>query len=130
MQEFLFGLTQHILTEPWWLQLWVFWMISLNTASLFYLKHVPARAVLAAWLVNLVFMNTLCYFNGYNRLLGLSHILFWTPLVIYLFRVRSQYPPKDSFGVWLRALLATNAVSLVVDYVDVVRYFAGDGGLD
>jgi hypothetical protein len=30
------------------------------------------------------------------------------------------------FGIWVRALMMLNAVSLVIDAADVIRYVAGD----
>jgi len=63
---------------------------------------------------------------GYVRLLGLGHIVFWTPLAVYLWRwVRS-----DEIGKVQRALisasLATVLISLAFDYVDTARYILGE----
>jgi len=121
-------LTKQLLAEPWGLQLWVGWMMLLNTLSLAFWRRIEARWVLAAWAGNLVLMPTLCALNGYNRLLGLSHVLFWTPLLIYLLRRRRELPRSGAFGAWIHLLLVTDAASLVVDYIDVVRYLAGDRG--
>jgi len=117
----------HILQEPVWLQVWVFWMMGINTLSLLFVRHAEGRWVLAAWVVNVVFMSVLFQLNGYNRLLGLSHVLFWTPLVIYLFRRWRALFGRGLFSVWIVTLLLTNSLSLVVDYIDVVRYLIGDG---
>ncbi|MCH8031411.1 MAG: hypothetical protein IIB09_06305, partial [Bacteroidetes bacterium] len=37
-----------------------------------------------------------------------------------------MFPAAESFGLWLRALLVTNAISLVIDTVDVIRWLRGD----
>jgi len=120
------GMMGEILKEPLWLQAWILWMVVINTASVLFIRHRDGKAVLAAWVGNLVFMNLLFYLNGYNRLLGLSHVVFWTPLLVYI-----VLPPWDSdartpYGVWLRVLVLTNGISLIVDYIDVVRYLLGD----
>lgn len=63
---------------------------------------------------------------GYVRLLGLPHVIIWTPLVVYLI-AKSLHA---STGVWPRRVLwaisATILVSLAFDYVDVLRYMLGD----
>lgn len=116
----------HILQEPAWLQAWIAWMVLVNSASAAFLRQTEARWVLAAWLGNLVTMSALYELNGYNRLLGLSHVLWWTPLLVYLFGLRGTLPRGTPFGVWVALLFLTNATSLVIDYVDVVRYLLGE----
>lgn len=116
----------HILAEPLYLQVWVFWLVVINTACIFFLREVEARWVLVAWVGNIIFMTALFELNGYNRLLGLSHIVWWTPLVIYLHRRRRGISGDSLFEGWVRTLFVTNLISLVIDYVDVVRYLAGD----
>lgn len=63
---------------------------------------------------------------GYVRLLGLPHVLFWTPVVIYLIaRLRSgalRPAPK-----WIMvAVVATMLVSLIFDYTGVAQYLMGE----
>jgi hypothetical protein len=63
---------------------------------------------------------------GYVKLLGLPHILFWTPLAILLYRrLRSGILP-----VWPQriaaVMLAVIVISLVFDYADVARYILGE----
>jgi hypothetical protein len=59
-------------------------------------------------------------------LLGLPHVVWWTPLVVYLYRRRSLLKRPPSFAGWIKTLVVTNTVSLVVDYIDVLRYVLGD----
>ncbi len=109
---------------PLWILAWVGWMGLVNGASVVFLRHTPARIVLAAFVSAFIVMETLYAANGFNRLLGLGHVLFWTPLVIYLYR---QMPAMTgNLKTWATAVLATNAVSLVIDYIDVARYLLGD----
>ena len=117
-----------IVAQPAWLQIWVAWLIVVNSAAIFFVRHRPARVVLAAWLVNAVLMTMLAELNGYNRLLGISHVLIWTPLAIYLYRLMraGELAGPALFDRWARSLFVTNLVSLVVDYVDVVRYLVGE----
>ena len=116
----------HILAEPLYIQIWIFWFIVINTACIFFLRHAAARWVLAAWMANIVFMTVLFEINGYNRLLGLSHVVFWTPLLVYLHRRRRVLEGDQLFDGWIRTVFVTNLVSLVIDYTDVIRYLLGD----
>ncbi len=119
----------HVMQEPLWLQAWVGWMMLVNTAALLFLKQPAARVVLVAWIGNIITMGVLYEMVGYVRLLGLSHVIWWTPLAVYLWRQRAQFQAPDWFGYWGRVLLATILASLVIDYIDVVRYLLGDGAL-
>ncbi|MES1945316.1 hypothetical protein PC39_14412 [Salinisphaera sp. PC39] len=123
------SLMARLMAAPWWLQAWVGWMMVANTASVVFLRHREARWVLTVWIGNVITMMALYEAVGYVRLLGLSHVLWWTPLLAYLFAVRGRFAQAGAFGAWARALTVTIAVSLVIDYIDVIRYFMGDGAL-
>ena len=63
---------------------------------------------------------------GYVKLLGLPHVILWTPLVAYLIlQLR-----RDDLPVWptrlIKFIIAILCISLVFDYVDVARYFLGN----
>lgn len=63
---------------------------------------------------------------GYVRLLGLGHIVFWTPLAIYLWRwFRSDEVGKIQQGI-IGVSLAIVLASLAFDYVDAARYILGE----
>lgn len=118
---------EHVLGEPFWLKVWIFWIVFLNGASLLFVRHVEARWVLAAWIASLVTMSRLFDEFGYTRILGLAHVLWWSPLVVYLFRRRARFG-EGAFGGWARWVALSNAASLVIDYVDVARWALGDRG--
>jgi hypothetical protein len=62
---------------------------------------------------------------GYVKLLGLPHIIFWTPLAIYLVTLlRRDLPTHARWLVLL--ILATILISLAFDYTDVIRYLLGN----
>ena len=46
--------------------------------------------------------------------------------MFYLFQRLSNVLGPRLFETWLRVLMATNGLSLVIDYVDVLRYLMGD----
>ncbi len=63
---------------------------------------------------------------GYVKLLGLPHVLLWTPLVIYLWRQqgRADMPTWPRRIIWV--VMVTILVSLAFDYVDAARYLLGE----
>jgi len=63
---------------------------------------------------------------GYVKLLGLGHIVFWTPLVIYLIMLwRNGEVPKVP-QIILSVVIGAILISLVFDYVDLAKYILGD----
>lgn len=118
-----------LMASPTWVQVWVGWLGAVNLAALFFLRDRRARWVLIAFACAALAMPALAEINGYNRLLGLVHIVFWTPLLIYLYRIRASIDLHAPVGRWLTALAASNAASLAIDFVDVARYASGDGAL-
>lgn len=111
-------------------QLWIYWMILLNgvVALPFAFTRTEARVVLVTFIANGAFMMWLAGTYGYERILGLSHVVFWTPLMIYLVvRYRGSGVPKSSaYGYYVLAVIVTDTASLVIDYIDVVRYLLGE----
>ena len=117
-----------ILREPAGVVVWIAWLGVVNALALAFLSEVEARWTLAAFVGSFLFMSILYGTNGYNRLLGLAHVVFWTPLVIYLYRRLTHLVGPRLFEGWIRLLLATIGLALVIDYVDVLRYLLGDHG--
>ena len=63
---------------------------------------------------------------GMVRLLGLPHVILWTPAVIYLLATLRK-PGLPSLAKWIiRVTCAIIVISLAFDYIDVIRYFLGD----
>jgi len=118
---------EHLLAQSPLVVGWVAWLVILNLgAVVFVWRHVEARWVLGAMLANMPFMNMLFYFFGYTRILGLSHIIFWTPLLIYLWRRRKKIELKSPFGIYIHLLFVSDFISLLIDFSDVIRYLIGD----
>ena len=92
---------------------------------LFYISRLEAQMVLAALLASMALMTYLTGLTGFTRILALGHI-FWIPLLYFLWLRLEEVPADDFFGIWIRALMVLNAVALVIDASDVVRYIAGD----
>jgi hypothetical protein len=100
---------------------WLAWMFATNLSSVFFLRHVPARWVLAATAANVLSMQLLLRFYGTGPHLSLPHVVFWTPLLLYLFSRRNALLGWSPLGVWCVVLFLTDVVSLVLDYAAVVK---------
>ena len=115
-----------LLRMPRYAQLWLLLLIALNLiAPLLFLGRVEAQVTLGVFLAGVVLMMLITKKTGFSRLLGAGHFL-WFILLAYLVPRLSTIPADDTFGLWLRALIAANAISLVIDVTDVVRYLRGD----
>jgi len=122
---------------PEWVRMWMTWMgIVFASAVLFAIWKDEARVVLVSVLLSLLASYWIGYFLGWNRLWGLAHVIFWTPALYWLVRwwPTMQFRPRIGgkvreltpvFRAWGAVTIATMAVSLVFDYIDVVRFFAG-----
>jgi hypothetical protein len=111
-------------------QLWVMLMAAFNMLlPLFFIQQLEAQWTLAAFFAGATLGMGLVKIQGFTRLLGLMHI-FWIPLLLWLWGRMSIWPVGEPFGIWLRTLMVINAVSIVIDAVDVVRYISGDRGGD
>lgn len=111
---------------PVW-QIWVLLLFVVNAvAPLAFLGTIEAKVAIVAVMLGGAIMMVLFRYLGFVRLMGLGHIIPWTPLVIWLW---TRLPPTGAagaFGKWMILVIVVNSLSLVVDYVDVVRYIAGD----
>ncbi len=109
---------------PW--QVWLMLLVLANgIMPLFFLRHLEAQVVLGTMLASVTLMTSLTARFGFTRILGLGHIL-WVPMLAFLLARLGQTPPSDAYGIWIRALIVLNSVSLVIDAADVIRYIAGD----
>ena len=115
-----------LIRSPFRVRLWMMLLLAANLAApLFFLGRSEAQVVLLALVASMVGMILLTGLTGFTRLLGTSHV-FWIPVNIWLWSRLNQIPSDDAFGVWIRVLIAINALSLLIDAVDAVRYLAGD----
>ncbi len=110
---------------PHW-RLWLGMLVGANlVAPLFFLDHVEARVTIAALLISMTLMTALTARFGFSRILGLGHVA-WLPLLAFLIGRVTEVPATTAFGLWLRTVIVLDAISLVLDAVDVVRFLRGD----
>ena len=118
----------YLAASPAWVQTWMGWMSFAFVSSLWFaLARAEARWVLLVGIATVPVSNVILYLFGVSRIWGLGHILLWTPLLIYLIKRRPGFDHRSAFSVWLHALMATVAISLAFNAVDVARWALGDG---
>lgn len=115
-----------VLGMPLHWQLWVVMLVGANiVAPFFFLDHVEARITLAAGLLGLGLMTALTGRFGFSRIVGLGHAA-WIPLLAFLVSSLGEIPSSTGLGLWLRFVIVLDAISLVLDAADVVRFVRGD----
>jgi len=93
----------------------------------FAITRIEARWTIVAMLLTFPTMMWLYSQVGYQRLLGLPHAIFWTPMVVWLWMPRDKWRVKEILGgKWVLALFAVMTVPFVMDYADVARYLMGE----
>jgi len=110
---------------------WKPWLISLLIANmvapLFWADQREAQVVFGVALLNYFTFVILTGISGFSRLLGLAHI-YWIPLIGFLCTRLETFPLDTPFGFWLRAVIILDAMSVILDAANVVRYCRGDRG--
>lgn len=110
-------------------KLWMNWMMTIFLASiLFVYKHISARIILGAFVLTLPIAIFIFKQTQSPHLLGISHIIVWLPLAIYLIKtevVGKVEQLKSIYGVYLILLLATITISLFFDIRDTALILLG-----
>ena len=114
-----------------WILIWFYWlgMAMVVTPLALAFSKATRRDALIVLLTNIVVVVSMGWLYdqiGYVRLLGIVHVILWTPLLVYLVgRARnSEITLFFRLVIWL--FVASLAVSLAFDYVDVARYRLGE----
>ena len=117
----------YVAALPMWVQYWMYWMMAVLFAAplIFAFWRPEARWLLLAMIAALVSTMALGMAVGWNKLWGATHLVFWTPVVVYYVRRWPVVEKRSVFGVWFVLALATMIVSLVFDAKDVVEYLMG-----
>ena len=113
---------------PAWVFYWVIFMGILFMLSIpFSFKNKAARLILVATLILAPTIMAILYTQfGYSRIMGLGHILGWTPILYYLYKHHSLWPAKKSItGIWFQITLLVMLISLTFDVTDVIRFALG-----
>lgn len=106
-------------TQPLWVSAWVAMLAFANVASIFYWPETLARVILVLFIVSSVLMMALYSYFGFEKILGLGHVL-WIFLLPYI--VVHLDDVDGDFLAYLVVLAILITISLVFDILDVWRY--------
>jgi len=99
-----------------------------NTASIFFTGEtggwLVAALALGGMAPNLVVM---AIERGLSKAMALSHVLLWTPLVVFIVLGLLPDPAvSGAYFIFLWIVLVVNLISLGFDTFDSVKWFRGD----
>lgn len=111
-----------LMQQPVWIPVWVFFLMIINVASVAFWNELLAKVIFVTFMLSVMLMMGLYSRFGFEKILGMGHIL-WIPLLVY---VLMEIPTaRDTFKSYLIILSISIAISLVFDIVDVWKYFTG-----
>ena len=106
--------------QPIWVSIWLLFLMIVNIASVMFWNELLAKVIFITFMLSAIFMMGLYSRFGFEKILGLGHIL-WIPLLVY---VLIEIPAAEgAFKSYLIILLISITISLVFDIIDVWRYF-------
>ena len=121
--------------EHEWLRWWFRALIASNLAAIFFILtrrdgklrvRAESLAILASFVAVGITMNWMYAKVGYVRLLGLPHLIFWTPIFFWMlgkFRRDAYSGPFKYYAFFFLVIVGT---SLITDTSDLIRYLLGD----
>ncbi len=117
---------QNFRSLPVWVQIWVFGvLVPVNAASIFFVAE-PSGLWIAVLAVGAMLINVpvMIIERGFPKVMALSHLPLWTPLVIWLIVARPE--GSSAYQTYLWILLVVDLVSLGFDYPDAWRWWKGE----
>ena len=109
-----------LMQQPIWILLWVVFLMIINVASILFWNEPLAKIIFVTFMLSAIFMMGLYSRFGFEKILGMGHVL-WIPLLVYV--LMEVQAANDAFKIYLIILSVTFVVSLVFDIVDVWKYF-------
>ncbi len=107
-------------------RMWGAWLIAVNGACLLFVTHIEAQVALAAVSLALLAQALIYQHTCFIRLLGVTHLI-WVPMLAWMAQRLVTIPEEEvAFQAWLLTLIATNAISLVIDAWDATRFIRGE----
>ena len=123
MLELIEQAKEDILLLPNIVQVWMRWLNIIFLLGIVFIKnHLVARWALAAYIACFPLAVPIYYFTRDINLLGVPHLLFWAPLLIYILKKElnnSQFNLKSSYSIWVLLLSLTILISLVFDIKEI-----------
>jgi len=131
MEIFSQFMTEMQANSPTWVIVWVNFMVAILALAIpFSFSYREATWILLGSVLGMIGTIVAYSLFGFTRLLGLGHIIFWTPTLIYIITVRGwKTYSKTLFSRWLIVAAIVMGVSLMFDVIDLLRWILGDRAL-
>lgn len=130
MEIFSQFMTEMEANSPAWVIVWVNFMVAILAVAIpFSFSYREAKWILLGSVLGMIGTIVAYSLFGFTRLLGLGHIIFWTPTLIYIITVRGwKTYHKTLFSRWLVVAAIVIGISLAFDVIDLLRWILGDRG--
>ena len=107
-------------------RIWVAWLIGVNMVALAFIQYPEGQLSMLTTMAGLAMMASIYANMRFVRLMGVGHLL-WVPMMVWMWlRLSKGLIEPEALGIWVIVLVSTNALSLVLDAVDIFRYFRGE----
>ena len=120
---------------PTWLYFWLVPLVLTNLVAVLFIVgrkagqwifRIEALSIIVSFMLAAQIMEWIYGELGYVRLLGVGHLVGWTPAYLWIWSRRKHHDPATTlFGKYLLVYLLMNGISLVIDFIDMIRYFVG-----
>ena len=109
-----------LMQQPIWIPIWVLVLVTITAASIVFWKKPLAKVIFVTFILSVMLMLGLYSWFGFEKILGMGHILM-IPLLIYiLIEIPSERNPFKAYLIVLSIFLT---ISLLFDIADVWTYF-------
>jgi len=109
-----------LVQQPVWIPIWVFYLMVINMVSVGFWHEPSAKLIFITFMISAMLMMGLYSRFGFEKILGLGHIV-WVPLLVHVLMQLSAV--EASFKSYLVVLSVSIALSLAFDIADVWKYF-------
>jgi len=109
-----------LMQQPVWIPIWLLFLMIINIVSVVFWSEPLAKTIFVTFMLSAMLMMALYSKYGFEKILGMGHIL-WIPLLIYMLMVIPS--ATSTFKNYLVILSVSIAISLVFDIVDVWKYY-------
>lgn len=129
MEELMNEMNAQMAVLPGWVQMWMNWMLFIFLASIIFVwKQKGARWALLSFIISMPVGMLVFYLSNTVHLLGIVHLLLWTPLLVYMLLKEIKldgFKFQSPYGLWVILLIATITISLLFDIRDIVLVAMG-----
>jgi hypothetical protein len=108
------------------LRLWIGVLVAANMGGLALSDGPEVKIIAAIFNVGAFIMASVYQKHGFVRLLGVGHSIWPFMLPWIAFKVMPKYADDELMTRWFSGIILFNGISLVLDVMDVYRYFNGE----